>query len=219
MATSQRAYDRGIRRGERLMQTFGAEIRDARLSRGLSQATVGAAARMPASKLSRIERARLPSLSLLDAAVLANAVGLDFTARTYPGGSAIRDAGQARRMAALLRFAAIPLRNRTEVPLPSRDGAPEQRSWDATISDPSETMGVELEAKLYDAQAQTRRIHLKWRDSGLERMLLVVADTKGNRRVLREFGEYFDAWPRLRTHDCLATLANGRLPPTGLILF
>lgn len=122
-------------------------------------------------------------------------------------------------MTELLKFAARPLRHGTEVALPSRDGALEQRSWDATISDADETMGLELEVKLYDAQAQTRRIQLKWRDSGLERMLLVVADTKGNRRVLREFSEYFSVWPRLRKHDVLTALAAGRLPPTGMILF
>jgi hypothetical protein len=79
-------------------------------------------------------------------------------------------------------------------------------------------MGVELEVKLYDAQAQTRRINLKWRDSGVARCLLVVADTKHNRRVLREFPAYFSEWPRLRAQDVLDCLAAGRLPATGLIL-
>ncbi|MGI8928550.1 MAG: hypothetical protein ACR2H0_03655 [Candidatus Limnocylindrales bacterium] len=41
-----------------------------------------------------------------------------------------------------------------------------------------------MEQRLYDVQAQTRRILLKWRDSGVERLLLVLADTRVNRRVL-----------------------------------
>lgn len=79
--------------------------------------------------------------------------------------------------------------------------------------------GVELEQRLYDVQSQTRRILLKWRDSGAERLLLVLADTRTNRRVLEEFQEYFQELPRLRTSHVLKLLEAGRRPPTGLILF
>jgi transcriptional regulator with XRE-family HTH domain len=219
MATVERPYDRGKRRGVRLMSSFGNDLRDARVSLGLSQAAVASAVRMPASKISRIERSELPSLSIIDAALIASAVGLDLSLKTYPGGGPIRDAAQARRINGLLAHVAEPLLNRTEAPLPQRDGVPDQRSWDALISDADEDIGVELEVKLYDAQAQTRRIKLKWRDSGVARCLLVVADTKHNRRVLREFSEYFAEWPRLATKDVLDALEAGRLPPTGLILF
>lgn len=172
---------------------------------------------MPASKISRIELAKLPSLSFVDAAIEASAVGLDLSARTYPGGSPIRDTAHGRRLQFLLNHVARPLRWRTEVPLPTRNGLPDQRSWDATIIDGVAEMDVELEMKLYDAQAQTRRIHLKWRDSGLDRLLLVVADTKHNRRVVKGFAAYFADLPRLKTSDVLASLASGRLPPPGMI--
>ena len=76
-----------------------------------------------------------------------------------------------------------------------------------------------MEQRLYDVQAQTRRILLKWRDSGVDRLQLVLADTRANRRVLAEFPDYFQALPRLKTSYVLALLEAGRRPPTGLILF
>ena len=154
----------------------------------------------------------------MDAAVIVSAVGLELSARTFPGGAAVRDAGHAKKLVELMRHAAAPLRIRFEVPLPERVGVIEQRNWDATISDLNETTGVELESALYDVQSQTRRIQNK-RRQGVDRLLVVVADTNRNRRVLREFPDYFAEWPRLRTATVIAELEAGRLPPTGLILF
>lgn len=201
-----------------MVGTLGNELRDARLSYGLSQQALAAAVRMPASKISRVERAALPSLSVRDAALIATAVGLDLSVKTYPGGAPIRDSAHAHHLQRLLHHISRPLRYRTEVPLPARDGFPDLRSWDATITDQTEEMGVEVEMKLHDAQAQTRRIHLKWRDGGVTRLLVVVADTKGNRRVITEFEQYFAQLPRLRTSRVLSSLAAGHLPPTGMIL-
>ncbi len=146
-------------------------------------------------------------------------MGLDFTARTFPGGYPIRDAGQARKMGALLDHVRRPLRFQTEVLLPPRVGVPEQRRWDALITDGVEEMGVEVEMRLHDAQAQTGRLRTKARDGLVDRVLLVVAATRHNRHVLRDFPAYFADWPRLRTAVVVATLESGRLPPSGLILF
>src|SRR5690349_2181908 len=68
MPTSERAFDRGTRRADRVLRTISGEIRDARLGLGLSQAAVASAARMSEAQVSRIERALLPNLSLRDAA-------------------------------------------------------------------------------------------------------------------------------------------------------
>lgn len=198
---------------------MGTEIRDARLSVALSQKDTGRAARMSHAKVSRIESGKSPGLALVDAVLLAEAVGLDLSVKTYPGRSPTRDAAHARRLQALLAHVGQPLRYRTEVPLPAREGAPERRAWDALIRDSDGETGVELEQRLYDVQSQTRRILLKWRDSGAERLLLVLADTRTNRRVLAEFPDYFQALPRLRTSSVLRLLEAGRRPPTGLILF
>jgi transcriptional regulator with XRE-family HTH domain len=219
VGTSERAYDHGVRRGQRLLATIGNELRDARLSNGTSQATIARAARMPISKISRIENARLPSLSVSDATLLASLLGLDLSARTYLGPDPLRDRAQATKIGELLRHVRQPLRSTTEALLPAKEGIPERRRWDALMTDGVEEMGVEVEMRLHDAQAQTGRLRTKARDGLVDRVLLVVAATRHNRQVLRDFPAYFADWPRLRTAAVLADLESGRLPPSGLILF
>lgn len=218
MGTAERAFDRGLRRGNRLRAAIGDELRDARLSHGLSQRVVAAAARMSGPKLSRIERGRCEKLAISDVALVAAVVGLDLNVRTFPGGVPIRDAPQASRLSALLRGAGPPLVSRVEVPLPARDGISEKRAWDATLDDGVQVMGIEYEVKLYDVQAQARRFELKVRDGGLDRALLVIADTRANRRVLREYPEYFANQPRVPARLVSQSLAAGQLPPGGVTL-
>ena len=168
--------------------------------------------------MSRIESGTLEGLTLVDAVVLADAVGLDVSIKAYPGRQPTRDAGHARKLTEFLAHVGAPLRYGLEVGLPPREGVPEQRAWDAMIFGPDGETGVELEMRLYDLQAQTRRILLKWRDSGAERLLLLVNDTDANRRVLRTFPDYFKDLPRLKTSHVLAQLQDGRRPPTGYVL-
>ena len=222
MTTSERAYYRAVRRGERLLQTLGAEVRDARLTAGLSQRSIAHQVGWSAAKVCRIEAGQPGPLTLVDAVVLADAVGLELSIKAYPGRSPTRDAPQAQRLHRFLSHVRRPLDYRLEVPLPARDGVIERRAWDALLTEPGpqggET-GLELEQRLYDVQAQTRRVLLKWRDSRVERLLLVVADTRGNRRVIDEFPAYFRHLPRLKTANALALLEAGVRPPTGFVLF
>lgn len=95
---------------------------------------------------------------------------------------------------------------------------PEQRAWDAMIVGPDGDVGVELEIRLYDMQAQARRIFRKWRDSGAARLLVLINDTRANRAVLWEFDAYFGDLPRLRTAAVVKMLATGQLPPSGHVL-
>jgi len=157
-------------------------------------------------------------LSLVDAVRIATVVGLDLSIRTYPGGTGIRDAGQARRLQIVLGRVGAPLTARTEVPLPATTDVPEQRAWDAVIEGAGAMTAIELETRVYDLQAQQRRLALKTRDGAPGRVLLVVADTRANRRVLREHPEAFGWLPRLPARIVLAELAAGRHPPSALIL-
>ena len=149
---------------------------------------------------------------------VADAVGLDVSVKAYPGGTPTRDAAQARKLGGFLRHVGKPLRYATEVGLPQREGVTDQRAWDAMIFGPDGETGVELEMRLFDLQAQTRRIHLKWRDSGAERLLVLINDTAGNRRVLRTYPEYLSDLPRLKTAAVLNMLERGERPPTGYLL-
>ncbi len=72
--------------------------------------------------------------------------------------------------------------------------------------------------RLRDGQAAERRINLKRRDDPTDQFLLLVADTRTNRRVLAEYPDLFADLPRLRQSNVIAALQAGRHPPTGLAL-
>jgi hypothetical protein len=72
--------------------------------------------------------------------------------------------------------------------------------------------------RLRDVQAMRRRIDLKRRDDPTDEFLLLIADTRSNREVLREFAALFADLPRLRPSFARDALAAGRHPPTGLLL-
>jgi transcriptional regulator with XRE-family HTH domain len=216
--SSERIFDSGSRRAERALRDLGDEYRHARLRLGLSQREVSQAARIHRSTYSRIEAGKLRSLAVSVATQVAGVLGLNLSVRAFPGGPSIRDAGQARRLLTLVQSVGPPFTYRTDVPLPAAPDRMEQRAWDVVISGAGERTAIEFETRLYDIQAQTRRLRLKWRDDPVDHLLIVVADTKGNRRVLGNFGDLLADFPRLRTDAVLRGLRAGRHPPTGLVL-
>ncbi len=150
-------------------------------------AAIGRAAGVSGSKVSRIERGRSPRVSVLDLARLLAVVGLELTARAYPGGQPVRDAAQ---MALLARFRARlhrRLRWATEVPLP-RPGDP--RAWDALVGGGSWRYGVEAETAPRDGQAIARRLGLKVRDGEVTGVILVLPRSRRSREFLAAAGEY-----------------------------
>jgi transcriptional regulator with XRE-family HTH domain len=218
VGAAERAYDRGARQGDRALRALGEEFRIARLSLGLSQRHVAQAVRISRSVYGRIERGVLHHLPLRLAFQIAAVLGLDLSARVYPGGSPTRDAAHAQRLRLLLTNVGRPLTYRTEVPLPATTDHPERRSWDVVLYGQDQRTAVELEMRLYDVQGQIRRLHLKERDDPPDQLLLVIADTRGNRRVLNEFVDLFETLPRLRTASTLKALRAAKHPPRGLIL-
>jgi hypothetical protein len=54
-------------------------------------------------------------------------------------------------------------------------------AWDAVIADASGQVAIELEMRLVDAQALARRLALKRRDGSVDRIVIVLADTRANR--------------------------------------
>lgn len=219
MVANSRLRARGTDRAMRFLREFGGEALDARIRAAVSQDDLGRRLGWSGDKVGRIERARLTSLSIGDASELAAVLGLDLVARTFPNGTGLRDAGQARRLAGLLAHVGPRMTCRTDVPLPRQPGQPlELRAWDAMLYAEGMRTGLELEARLTDIQAMTRRHNLKQRDDPVDRFLLVIADTRHNRLVLREYGELFADLPRLRTANVVRSLEAGRHPPTGHIL-
>lgn len=197
MPTVDRLLQRGAQRGARALRTIGEEYRDKRVAVGVSQAEVARAMGVSRSTYTRIEGGDAVGLSIIRASQAAAVLGLDLAVRVYPGGSPLREKASLERLSRFLVHVASPLTCATEVPLPTRSyGVPEQRAWDALITGAGKPTGVELEMRLRDAQALERRLALKRKDDPV-RFVLLVANTRSNREVLREYPDLFPSLARL----------------------
>ena len=96
--------------------------------------------------------------------------------------------------------------------------AGDMRAWDAKLIGAGVRIGVEAETRLVDAQALTRRLALKRRDGDVDHVILLVADTRGNRAVLRAFADALAADFPVPGARALAALTAGRDPEGSAIL-
>jgi len=215
MVTTQRVRDIGAERARRIVTEFGRDALDARRRADLSQERVASAAGISHAHLSRIERGLVRNLSIDLSARIATAVGLDLSVRTFPGGIRLRDAGQVRLLARFRSLVGPPLAWRTEVAVgPSGD----PRAWDGVLAGAGRLGGVEAVVHIHDWQSLDRRISLRRRDSGIELVILVLADTRHNRSVLRSLGPELTAnFPESRP-VALAALRSGTLPTSSAVI-
>ncbi len=194
----------------------GREIAVARRAAGASQRLAAARAGVSMSQFGRLERGELRRPSLEAICRASRAVGLAFAARLYPDGTRLRDKGQ---LALEGRFAAAignGLRVAREIGLPMPG---DQRAWDLRVTDGHANASVEAEVRLFDVQATQRRIGLKQRDdpdAGV--VILLLADTAHNRRVLSEHREALRPQFPLDGGAILQALRAGRLPAASGIL-
>jgi hypothetical protein len=176
---------------------------------------VGAALGWSRTKVGRAERGSLAAFSVADLAEHAAVVGLTLSAKLYPDGSPVRDAAHLALIARFRAQLASGLKLATEVPLPNPgDG----RAWDAVIFGAGASIGVEAETRLRDVQALTRRIALKQRDAGFERVVLLIASSRTNRRLLREHGPALATSFPVKGLSAMRALAAGRDPGGGAVI-
>jgi transcriptional regulator with XRE-family HTH domain len=194
---------------------IGDELRRARITSGTNQTAVGTAANVSRSTEARYEAGDFEAATIVGAAELLACVGLGLSVSTYPLGDPPRDRRNALLVRTLLEHVAQPLVWRTEVPLPNAGDA---RGWDVTLTGHKRRTGVEFERVLGDLQATSRRIALKRRDGGVDCLLVVVADTKENRRLLRDWPTFLPELPRLGTEQVFAALEAGTHPGDGIVL-
>jgi hypothetical protein len=177
---------------------------------------------MSGSQVSRIERGRLPAVSVDQLARVGAAVGLDVRVRSYPGPDPIRDAPQNALMDRLRGHLHPGLTMPTEVPLPIPG---DLRAWDGMIrglaGEPvlPPRLPVEAETRVTDLQAQTRRIWLKARAADEPFVLLVVSDTRHNRQSVRAAANAIRTAFPIPARRALAALATGRHPGGSAIVF
>ncbi|HUG49291.1 MAG TPA: helix-turn-helix domain-containing protein [Candidatus Limnocylindria bacterium] len=184
MATGERRRDRGTSRGLSIVLSVGREIRLARRSLGSSQRLVAQAAGISAPSLSRIERGKAPGVGLVLLARLCEVVGLELSARAYPGGRPVRDSRHAKLLTRFRSLLHRALGWGTEVPLPQQG---DQRAWDGMVSGNGWRYGTEAELNPIDGQALVRRVNLKRRDGRVDGVLLLLPDTRQTRQFRREF--------------------------------
>ena len=216
MGARQDPRDIGRRVASRLRAQIGDDIRTARLGAGVSQVAAGDAAGMSHAQLGRIERGVLPGLTVDQVCRAAAAVGLRVTLRTWPDGDPVRDAGQLSLLGRLRKHVPPVATWHTEMPMPLPG---DRRAWDAVIGLAGRRAGCEAEAAIRDIQALERRLALKLRDGDVDILILVVADTAANRRVLAAHREDLRSLLPLDGREILASLRVGRLPErSGLIV-
>lgn len=191
------------------------ELMNARRSAGVSQAHVARAAGLSQSRVSRIERVESSAPRVDELAAHCAALGLRLVVKGYPDGSPVRDAGHLRLLGRLRRLVGGRYRWRSEVPV---GGQGDLRAWDAVLQGPVE-IGLDAETRLHDIQDLQRRTELKWRDSGVAMVVLLVASTHHNRRVLREHRAAVASTFPYDTGPILRALKSGVAPPgNGIVL-
>lgn len=190
MGGRERAVDIGAARARDTLARLAAEARTTRLAAGLSQRDLGEAIGLSRSQVSRIERGLSPELTIVVASRLFAVLGMNLSVRAYPAGDPIRDAAHAVLLERLHARCHRSFRWATEVPFPKPG---DLRAWDATATAtataPVIRIGIEAETRIRDGQALDRRLALKKRDGGMDRMILLVASTRANHAALRAYGD------------------------------
>ena len=207
----------------KLATTYGTDfncIAESILERSLDKAVIftDGYASMTQEKQEDLKNKRLRTLTVLFAVL-----GMRLSARPYPDGPPIRDAAHARLLERFRARLAPTIRLRTEVPLArdsdGREWERDLRAWDGELLERRHSCKLEAETVLHDLQATDRRIALKMEDDRVDRVILLVAATKRNRRVLREFRELVGARYPLDTRRVMAGLRDGRLPArSGIVV-
>lgn len=218
MGTRERPPDRGRRRAREAFRRLGQEHRLARIGAGLSLREVAAASAASHQQLSRFEHGELERVSMVELGAWCAVVGLDLAIRAYPAGDPIRDRAQLLLIERLRARLHPSLRWRTEVPLPIGD---DLRAWDAEIVGRHPTpwrARVEAETRIAAGQALERRLRLKHRDDPNGHVILLLSDTRANRRALASIGRGLDHLLPMRTREMMAALSAGKDPGRGGIV-
>lgn len=191
-------------------------MRDARRAAGLTQEAVAQVVGVSRSFVAKVESGSIESASIPRLARIASVLGLELGVRVFPVGSPLRDAGHLALLGRLRAHLTASWTWRTEVPLPVTG---DLRSWDAMIRRGDIRIGIEAETRPTDLQALERRIHLKQRDAGIDIVVLVIADTRTNRQLVRSMSEVLRVTFPTPARELLGALEDGHAPPgSGIIL-
>lgn len=216
MAVRQGPIDLGDADARGIVTATGAELRQTRIALGKSQRSVATSAGISPSKLGRIERGEVREPSLVAVCRVARVLGLATSVRLYPAGSPARDAAQ---LALEGRFEGIlgpglTLPREVVLPIPG-----DPRAWDGAVVRTDGIAFMDAETRIGDVQALARRLATKLRDDPRSHVLiLVVARTRHNQRVLAEHREALRELLPLDGAAIARALRAGRLPTASGII-
>jgi transcriptional regulator with XRE-family HTH domain len=217
MSTRESRAQRGHRRGRELSGTVLRQLRESRLSVGVSQAAMGAGMGWSQQRYSRFESGRIMDVSLSAISLAAALLGIEASVTLHPIGPAIRDAGHEALIRRLVQLLSPAWHMVREAPFPN-PGDP--RWWDLLLrSSAGFLVGIEAETRIRDLQALVRRMRERGRDGGVDQMVIILSDSAHNRQLVdglrTALGEGFDSPPR----ELLRALRRGDpLPGSGVIL-
>lgn len=215
MPAHQTLHALGLQRADAMTRRLGREARETRLRAGVSQAQLARTLRCSRQWVGDFEMGRLPSVDLRRVTLLFTFLGHNLWTKAFPAGRPIRDAGQARLLERFNARLAPVWRRTVEAVMPL---AGDLRAWDELLRGPV-SVGVEAETRPPDLQAVERSMAAKQRDSGVDRIVLVMLASARNRAVLHEhIGLLRQTFP-LDTRATLAALGSGRDPSAnGLVM-
>lgn len=210
MPIRRKPADDAARRARRQLEEVLTEARRHRLGAGLSQAAIARFLGCSRQLITAIEADQLDDVGCIQLARLGAAVGLDISIRAFPAGSPLRDAGQLRLLERFRERVGNAWAWQTEAPV-SADPR-DRRAIDALLLGDGLRIGVEAVTRLVDSQAQTRNILLKQSAAGIDRMVLVLADTRHNREALVSGAATLRPAFPLSNRVLMRDLTAGRLP-------
>ncbi|HEX6656361.1 MAG TPA: helix-turn-helix transcriptional regulator [Candidatus Limnocylindria bacterium] len=214
MPTKERLSAIGTARGRWMVRLFADEFKNARLAAGLSQARVAASVGLSQRTVSRYEAADPPYPDLVTAARLAAVVGLELKLHCFPGQVRLRDAAHVALVGRFLARLPKAVVRQLEAPIARGD----QRAWDVLLTMGDTRIGLIAETRIRDLQALLRREHRKQVDGGVDVLILLLADTRNNRRAMAEAATLLGEEFPLRTRAVMAGLGCADAPAANGIV-
>jgi transcriptional regulator with XRE-family HTH domain len=182
----------------------------ARRGAGLGLREVARRVGVSPDTITRLERGEGSTMTMDLVARTAATLGLQLAASLYPDGDPVRDRGQLALLGRLRKRIPEAPGWRVEVPVPI---AGDLRSGDAMVTVEAGEILIEAETRLDDLQAIERKSAAKARDMGAIRLVLLVADTRHNRRVIHDHPELRVRFA-IDTRACLLGSRSARIRVT-----
>ena len=137
--------------------------------------------------------------------------------KVYPEGPPIRDAASDCADSGL-HGAALESAARLLLEQPVTAEPLDRRAFDATLDIPP-GIALEFVTRFHDCQAQLRAAHLKQRDGGFARLIIVVKATHANRRAVAAAADVVATTFPLGTRAVMSALEQGRDPGANGLAF